>query len=81
MTWIRTVSEEEAQGSVKREYEAATKRAGGVAEIVKALSLNTLVFSGSMRLYKAIMFTESPLPRKLRELIATVVSSTNECHY
>ena len=34
-----------------------------------------------MELYKAIMFGPSSLTRQERELIATVVSATNDCYY
>jgi alkylhydroperoxidase family enzyme len=34
-----------------------------------------------MELYKAIMFGPSSLSRQERELVATVVSATNECFY
>ncbi|RME83310.1 MAG: hypothetical protein D6785_06845 [Planctomycetota bacterium] len=81
MTWIQTVPLHEASGTVKREYENAIQRTGKVAEIVQAMSINSLVFSSSMRFYKAVMFAESPIPRKIREMIATFVSSLNHCHY
>ncbi|KAB2965866.1 MAG: hypothetical protein F9K16_00840 [Thermoanaerobaculia bacterium] len=33
------------------------------------------------RLYRGLMFGASPLSRSERELVATVVSRTNGCHY
>ena len=39
MAWIKTISEEEATGSVKQQYDAAVKRAGRVFNIVKISSL------------------------------------------
>ena len=45
------------------------------------MSLNPSVLHRSMELYKAIMFGPSPLSRQERELLATVVSSVNECEY
>jgi len=35
----------------------------------------------SMRMYLAIMFGESDLSRAQREMLATVVSRVNHCHY
>lgn len=35
----------------------------------------------SMNLYRAIMFGPSPLSRRQREMMATVVSASNGCHY
>lgn len=81
MTWIKTVSDEEATGGLKRYYEAAAERAGRVFNIVRAMSPNPPVLRASMGIYQAIMFGESPLPRGLRELLATVVSRINLCHY
>jgi alkylhydroperoxidase family enzyme len=45
------------------------------------MSLRPGVLKRSMELYKAIMFGPSGLTRQERELLATVVSATNECHY
>ena len=35
MAYIKTVSEDEATGSLAKQYEAARQRAGSIAEIVK----------------------------------------------
>jgi alkylhydroperoxidase family enzyme len=45
------------------------------------MSLNPPVLRASMGLYQEIMFGESELSRQDRELLATVVSAANECHY
>jgi len=81
MAWIKTVSDEEAEGGLKRFYDAAAKRAGRVFNIVRAMSPNPPVLKASMGIYQAIMYGDSPLPRGLRELLATVVSRVNLCHY
>ena len=82
MAWIRTVDEAEATGIVKEEYDAATARAGQVYNIVKLLSVRPKSMHPFIELYIAIMFDEdSPLSRMQREMIATVVSKVNECHY
>jgi uncharacterized peroxidase-related enzyme len=82
MAWIRTVDETEATGIVKEEYDAAIARAGQVYNIVKLLSVRPKSMRPFIELYIAIMFDEdSPLSRMQREMIATVVSKVNECHY
>ena len=82
MAWIRTVDEAEATGIVKEEYDAAIARAGQVYNIVKLLSVSPKSMRPFIELYIAIMFDEdSPLSRMQREMIATVVSKVNECHY
>jgi alkylhydroperoxidase family enzyme len=81
MPHIRQIEVEEATGPLAKEYEAAIARAGKVFNIVKAMCLNPIVLNRSMALYKAIMFGPSELSRAERELLATVVSTANDCHY
>ena len=45
------------------------------------MSLNPRVLRASMELYKEIMFGESGLSRRERELLATVTSAEQSCHY
>jgi alkylhydroperoxidase family enzyme len=78
---LRLIEVEEATGALRREYDEAVGRAGKVFNIVKAMCLNPAVLRRSMGLYKAIMFGSSELSRQERELLATVVSCTNDCHY
>ena len=78
---IRLIGEDEADGLLKEEYDAAVERAGKVFNILKAMSLNPPVLKASMELYKAIMFGPSGLTRRERELLATVTSAQQNCHY
>ena len=78
---IRQIEVDEATGLLAKEYDAAIERAGKVFNIVKAMCLNPVVLNRSMELYKAIMFGPSELSRVERELLATVVSTANDCHY
>jgi len=78
---LRLIDEDEATGELKSEYDAALGRAGKVFNIIKSMSLNPRVLGASMGLYKAIMFGPSELSRIERELLATVVSTANDCHY
>ena len=81
MAWIKTVSDEEASGSIARFFEAARQRAGRVFNIVRIMSPNPAVLRASLGFYRESMFGDSPLSRAQRELLATVVSKTNECEY
>lgn len=81
MPHLRLIDVEEATGALRAEYDAAVARAGKVFNIVKAMSLRTSVLQSSMALYRTIMFGASGLSRQERELLATVVSRTNECFY
>ena len=81
MAWIRTVPEGEAGGSLKAIYDDAIKRVGKVFNILKVMSLNPATLRASMGLYQAAMTSPSPLSRVRREMMATVVSAANRCHY
>ena len=81
MPHIRLVEEAEAQGLLKEEYDAAVERAGKVFNILKAMSLRPAVLRASIALYREIMFGESGLSRRERELLATVASAEQNCHY
>jgi alkylhydroperoxidase family enzyme len=75
---IKMIEPEEAEGKMKELYDAFN---GKMANILKVHSLNPKSLDAHLQYYKVIMFGKSPLSRKMREMIATVVSSTNECFY
>jgi alkylhydroperoxidase family enzyme len=81
MPHIHVTPFEEATGLTKREYEAAVRRAGRVWNIVSIQSQMPEVMRDSLRLYRTIMFGDSPLTRAQREMIAVVTSSANDCFY
>ena len=81
MSWIETISPDEATGELKIEYEQAIKRAGKVFNILKVQSLNPETLRASMHLYLATMHGRSGLSRPEREMLATVVSRANDCFY
>jgi uncharacterized peroxidase-related enzyme len=78
---IRLIDEDDADGVLREEYDAAVERAGKVFNIVKSMSPNPETLRASMGLYRQIMFGESGLTRQERELLAVVVSEANTCHY
>jgi alkylhydroperoxidase family enzyme len=78
---LRLIGPEDADGLLAEEYDAAVERAGKVFNIVRSMSLDAEVLRQSMKLYRAIMFGPSELTRQERELLATVVSASNECYY
>ena len=81
MAYLRLIDEGEADGPLREEYEAAVERAGKVFNILKAMSLRPGVLRASMALYREIMFGQSGLSRKERELLATVSSAAQGCRY
>jgi uncharacterized peroxidase-related enzyme len=81
LPYIRLIEEGGAEGPLREDYDAAVERAGKVFNIVKAMSLRPGVLRASMALYREIMFGESGLSRTERELLATVASAEQSCHY
>lgn len=82
MAWIETTPPERAEGRLKGIYEAAIRRAGRVFGIVRLMSLRPAQLEASMALYSSTMKSEdSELSLRERELVATVVSRLNDCHY
>ena len=81
MAWIETVSEKDAKGALKRHYDNAAKRAGKVFNIVKISSLKPQILQSSINFYLTLMHSPGRLSRAQREMIAVVVSATNNCFY
>lgn len=81
MAWIDVIPIEKARGLLRKEYDAAMKRAGRIWGIVGIMSQNPRAMKTSMDFYGAIMFGKSPLSRSQREMLAVVVSATNHCIY
>jgi uncharacterized peroxidase-related enzyme len=82
MAWIRTVDPGEAEGLLRRLYDAAERRAGKVFNVLRAQSPRPKVLRASTQLYLEVMHSsESGLSRTQREMIATAVSAANQCHY
>jgi alkylhydroperoxidase family enzyme len=81
MAWIKQIPIAEAAGLLKQQFDAALARAGRVFHIVHVMSQNPRVMRDSMAFYVGLMKGDSPLNRAQRELLATVVSAANRCHY
>jgi len=81
MAWIKCIEEEEATGKLKEYYEHIKKTRGKIANILKVQSLNPDALKAHLDLYLTLMFGRSGLTRIQREMIATVVSTVNNCDY
>jgi len=82
MSWIKEIEIHEAMGKLKDLYNRIGQRTnGGVANILKVHSIHPDAMEAHLNLYETIMFVESGLSRTQREMIAVVVSSTNQCEY
>ncbi|MHC4948081.1 MAG: carboxymuconolactone decarboxylase family protein [Planctomycetota bacterium] len=81
MAFIRQIDPNEAEGPLKRVYDAAAGRSGGVANIIKVMGLDARSVQASMGFYVSIMKADNALDAARREMLATVVSNINDCYY
>ena len=81
MAWIRLVADDQATGRLAKSYRSAIERAGRVFGIVRAMSPAPAVLDASMQFYTRVMYAKEGLTRRQREMVAVVVSSSNDCHY
>jgi alkylhydroperoxidase family enzyme len=81
MAWIRTISEEHASGRLAEIHSEIRKGFPGVPNVMKALSLRPELLGHLRRVAMSATFGGSRLTRTQEEMIATVVSSINPCHY
>lgn len=85
MAYIRTIlpgsPEAASDPLLSRIYEDAIRRAGRVWQIVQVSSLGPRATRAGLGLYQEIMHGPSPLSRRVRELLAVVVSRANDCRY
>ena len=79
MTYIRTLSESEATGELAELYRRLAYRDGTVDPAFQALSLHPALLSADAALYDTLMYRDSPLTRRERELLALTVSRVNGC--
>ena len=81
MAFIKYIEFDEASDKLKDVY----KKFGGPtnipANIVRIAGFNPQAMEKHIEFYRSIMFGKSPLSRDQREMIATVVSVINKCHY
>ncbi|MHC4470862.1 MAG: carboxymuconolactone decarboxylase family protein [Planctomycetota bacterium] len=81
MPWIQKIEPGQAEGKLAHIYNEAHRRAGKVYEILKLQSLRPDVLEAWLQFYFVVMFGKSGLSRVEREMVATVVSVENGCHY
>ena len=93
MAWIKTVPFEEADENLQkmlvelratypREYAASTIEQTGTDEsIIESHTLIPQAMFHAFAEFSALMSPDLPLERRQHEMIATMVSLTNACHY
>lgn len=81
MANIKIIPYDEANGKLRDIYDDLIAKRGRLAAVHTIQSLNPDSIIAHMDLYMTIMFSQSPLTRAQREMIAVVVSSVNGCGY
>lgn len=94
MTWIRTIPLAEADEKLRRameaqrelyppEYDAPVHPTtdGGASQIVASHSLIPDALYHAFSTFGALMSADLPLTRRQHEMITTLVSVNNRCHY
>ena len=94
MTWIRTISMDDADEKLRRAIEAQRDLYpaeyavpihptpdGGTSGIVASHSLIPDALFHAFATFGALMSPDLPLSRRQHEMITTVVSVNNRCHY
>ncbi len=78
MTFIKTISHEQAEGLVQDQYQAAQKNNGYVPNYVKAFSLHPEVYDAWTKLIGAI---RSKMRLRRYELVTFASAMALECTY
>jgi hypothetical protein len=92
MTWIKTIPMAEASDELRRavegqkavypiEYATPVHPTDGASQIVASHSLIPEALYHSFAAFGAMMSAKLPLSRRQHEMITTLVSVTNRCHY
>jgi hypothetical protein len=92
MTWIKTIPMAEANEELRRaieaqkalypiEYATPVHPSDGASAIVASHSLMPEALYHAFAAFGAMMSPELPLSRRQHEMITTLVSVTNRCHY
>jgi uncharacterized peroxidase-related enzyme len=81
MAYIETIEHSNAKGELKEIYDSLVKSRGKIADVHKIQSLNPESIVKHMELYMTVMFGKSPVSRSKREMMAVIVSTSNNCPY
>jgi len=82
MTWISTISYDEASGALRRLYDRIKGPDNNVDNIMLAHSLRPHSMEGHMTLYKYVLHhPRNTLPKSYLETVGVYVSLLNRCQY
>ncbi len=82
MTWIKTISYDNATGTLKKLYDRIKGPDNNIDNIMLAHSLRSHSMEGHMALYKYVLHhPRNALPKSYLETIGVYVSLLNKCRY
>lgn len=82
MSWIKTISYEDAQGKLKKLYDRVKGPDNNVDNIMMAHSLRPHSMEGHMAIYKYVLHhSGNTIPKWFLECLGVWVSSLNDCTY
>lgn len=82
MSWIKTISFEEATGKLKRLYNRVKGPNNNIDNVLKIHSLRPHTLNGHMVLYKSVLHNDgNTFPKWYLEVLGTYVSKLNQCEY
>ena len=81
MPFVKTVPFEEADEEVKAAYDSLLQNRGRIANVIAVSSLRPHLMTTLSAHGSSVMGTESGLTPAARQMVATVVSATNNCQY
>ena len=82
MSWIETISYQDATGKLRRLYDRIASSDGIVDNVMKVHSLRPHSMEGHMALYKNVLHhTGNSQPKWFLELLGVWVSMLNDCSY
>lgn len=82
MTWIKTISYDQADTRLKGMYDRVASRDKQIDNILLAHSLRPHTLNGHMTLYKSVLHhSANKNPKVLLELLGVCVSRINRCDY
>ena len=82
MTWIKTISYDEADPKLRKVYDRVKDKEGNIDNILKSHSLRPHTLVGHMTLYKNVLHHSSnAIPKWFLEALGVYVSMLNKCTY
>jgi len=82
MSWIKTISYEQADGALRKLYERVKGPDNNIDNIMLAHSLRPHTMTGHMTLYKNVLHhPRNTVEKSFLEMIGVYTSMLNKCHY